>query len=61
MQVLTYGKRVPPEELVAQIAAVTAADLKAVASTMLKTPPTVVAYGDTTSVPRYDLIAKQFQ
>jgi len=60
-QVLTYGKRVPPEELVAQIAAVTAADLKAVASTMLKTPPTVVAYGDTTSVPRYDLIAKQFQ
>ena len=30
----------------------------AVASALLKSPPSVVVYGDTTSVPRYDLIAK---
>jgi len=59
-QTLIYGHRVPPEQLVKEIAAVTAADLKAIASTMLKTPPSVAVYGDTTCVPRYDLIAKQF-
>jgi len=59
-QVLTYGARTPPEELVAQIEAVTAADLVGVAQTMLKTPPSVAVYGDTTSVPRYDQIAAQF-
>jgi len=56
-QVLSYGARTEPGELVAQIEAVTAADLKAVATTLLKSPPSVVVYGDTTSVPRYDLIA----
>jgi len=59
-QVLTYGARTPPETLVSQIDAVTAADLKAVAEKMLKTAPSVVVYGDTTSVPRYDVISKQF-
>jgi len=59
-QVLTYGARTAPEELVAQIEAVTAADLNAVAAEMLKTPPSIVVYGDTTSVPRYDVIARQF-
>jgi len=59
-QVLTYGARTPPETLVAQIEAVTAADLNAVAAKMLKTAPSVIVHGDTTSVPRYDLIAKQF-
>ena len=41
-------------------AAVTAADLNGIAKTMLSKPPSVAVYGDTTSVPRYDLIAKQF-
>ena len=59
-QVLTYGARTAPETLVAQIEAVTAADLNAVAAKMLKTPPSLVVYGDTTSVPRYDVISKQF-
>jgi processing peptidase subunit alpha len=59
-QALTYGDRVPPEKLVADIAAVTASDLTGLAAKMLKTPPSVAVYGDTTSVPRYDLIAKQF-
>jgi len=59
-QVLTYGDRTPAEALVAQIEAVTAADLNSVAAAMLKSAPSVVVYGDTTAVPRYDLIAKQF-
>jgi len=57
-QVLTYGARIEPETLAAQIDAVTAADLKKVATEMLKSAPSVVVYGDTTCVPRYDLIAK---
>merc|ERR1712137_811878 len=56
-QVLTYGARTPPEELVAQIDAVTAADLINVSKALLKTPPSIAVYGDTTSVPRYDQIA----
>jgi len=59
-QTLVYGHRVPPEQLVKEISAVTAADVTAVAKALLKTPPSVAVYGDTTSVPRYDLIAKQF-
>ena len=31
-----------------------------VASNLLKTPPSIVVYGDTTCVPRYDVIARQF-
>jgi len=59
-QVLTYGARTPASELAAQIAAVSAADLNKVAAKMLKTEPSIVVYGDTTSVARYDVIAKQF-
>jgi processing peptidase subunit alpha len=59
-QVLTYGARTPPEELVLQIEAVTATDLINVSKAMLKTPPSIAVYGDTTSVPRYDQIASQF-
>lgn len=59
-QTLVYGGRVPPEKLVSQIAAVTTAELTSLASNLLKTPPSVAVHGDTTSVPRYDLIAKQF-
>ena len=59
-QVMVYGARESPESLVKQIEAVTSEDLKTVASAMLKTPPSVAVYGDTTCVPRYDLIAKQF-
>jgi processing peptidase subunit alpha len=59
-QALTYGARTPPEELVAQIDAVTAEDVLGVAKAMLKTPPSVAVYGDVSSVPRYDQIAKFF-
>jgi len=57
-QVLTYGTRAEPAELVAKIEKVTAADLNKVATDLLKSPPSIVVHGDTTSVPRYDLIAK---
>ena len=59
-QTLIYGERIPPETLVAQIAKVSASDLTSLASTLLKSAPSVAVYGDTTAVPRYDLIAKQF-
>lgn len=59
-QVLIHGHRVGPDQLVKEIAAVTDKDINRVASTLLKTPPSVVVYGDVTSVPRYDIIAKQF-
>ena len=45
-------------ELVAQISAVTSDDIGRVASSLLKSPPSVVVVGDTTSVPRYDQVAK---
>lgn len=57
-QVATYGKRVSADELCAQIDTVTAAKLAQVAARIVKSPPTVVVYGDITAVPRYDLIAK---
>ena len=59
-QVLTYGARTPASELVQQIESVTAADLNKVATKLLSTPPSVVVYGDTTCVPRYDVISRQF-
>jgi processing peptidase subunit alpha len=57
-QVATYGQHTGPRQLAAQIEAVTPAKLSEVARRILKSAPTVVAYGDTTAVPRYDLIAK---
>jgi len=59
-QVLTYGHRKEVSEFVAAIEAVTAADVAAVASKMLKTPPTVASHGATGAIPRYDAICKMF-
>jgi len=59
-QVLSYGAYTPAAELVVKIDKVTAADLAAVAKKVTSTPPSITVYGDTTSVPRYELIAKQF-
>ena len=54
---LTYGARTSPEELASQIEAVSASDVTSAAAAMLKAPPTVAVYGDTSAVPRYDQIA----
>merc|ERR1719240_702528 len=59
-QALVYGERTPPEVLVKQISSVTNSTVNSCASAILAKPPAVTVYGDTTSVPRYDLIAKQF-
>jgi len=60
-QVLSYGARTTPETLVAQINAVTADDLVATAQALLAAPPSVAVYGDTTCLPRYDIIARHVQ
>mmetsp|Transcript_37040 Transcript_37040/g.59981 ORF Transcript_37040/g.59981 Transcript_37040/m.59981 type:complete len:504 (+) Transcript_37040:31-1542(+) len=59
-QVLVYGKRFSPSELIAQIDAVSAADIQRLAKRLLKSAPTVALYGDTTNVPEYGTIAKMF-
>ena len=59
-QVLTYGHRKEATEFVEAIKAVTAADVAAIASKMLKSPPTVASYGATDAVPRYDAICRMF-
>lgn len=45
-----------PAEICALIDGVTAADVQRVATNMLKTPPSLSAYGDLTRLPRYDAI-----
>jgi len=60
-QILTYNKRQPTEEFVAAVEKLTAADLAALASKLLKTPVTVAALGDVSKVPEYNVIAKSFQ
>jgi processing peptidase subunit alpha len=50
-QVLAGGKAVTPEEYAAQIDAVTAEDVAAVAKKLLSSRPTLVALGDVTQLP----------
>jgi len=59
-QLLMYNKVDSPETICAKIDAVSASDIQSVARAMLKTAPSVSAFGDTTSIPRYDVIASQF-
>lgn len=60
-QMLTYGKVQHASEICAQVDAVTGADVQRVASEMLKTTPSVAAYGDLSYLPRYDSIASMFK
>eukprot|EP00741_Cyanophora_paradoxa_P009290 tig00000144_g8999.t1 len=50
-QLLIYGKRFTPEELCAQIDAVSPADLQRVAQRFLKSNPTISVVGDAQAVP----------
>jgi predicted Zn-dependent peptidase len=54
--IITFGKVKSPEEICADIDAVTEDDIRRVASEMLKTNPTVAAYGNVSRLPRYDQI-----
>jgi len=56
-QVLCYGKRLSAAEVCSQIDAVSAADIQAVATKMVGSPLTYAAYGETHSLPRYDMIS----
>jgi processing peptidase subunit alpha len=59
-QVLTYGERKPVQHFVSQIESLTLDDITKLAAKMLKTPPTVAAWGDVVHVPRLDQIASRF-
>jgi processing peptidase subunit alpha len=59
-QVLIYGRVKSAKEMCDEIDAVTAKDIQRVAAEMLKTTPSVAAYGDLSRMPRYDDIAKHF-
>ena len=59
-QILATGKRIPPAELCRQVDAMTAADLQRVARSMLNTPLTLAAYGDTQATPKFDAVQQHF-
>lgn len=59
-QMLAYNKIQTSADLCAKIAAVTPADIQRVAQSMLKTTPSVSAYGNLSYLPRYDEISKRF-
>lgn len=59
-QVLTYGHRKEVSEFINAIKAVTPADISAVVTKMLKTPPTLTSHGNTAGIPRYDALCKRF-
>merc|ERR1711935_663562 len=60
-QALCYGKRLGADEIAAQIDAASAADLQRVAKDMISTPLTYSAYGEVSSLPRYDVVANSIQ
>jgi len=60
-QIITYGRVQSAEEISQIISQVTAEDLQRVAKNMLKTPVTIAAAGDLTSLPRYEQIQRAFK
>ena len=60
-QALCYGKRLSADEIATQIDAASAADLQRVAKDMISTPLTYSAYGEVSSLPRYDVVANSIQ
>mmetsp|Transcript_226 Transcript_226/g.521 ORF Transcript_226/g.521 Transcript_226/m.521 type:complete len:505 (-) Transcript_226:438-1952(-) len=59
-QILTYGERLPPAEFIAQVKAITAEDLTAIAAAALKTAPTLCFVGDLSFAPRYEDVKAMF-
>jgi len=57
-QTIVYGKVTPPEEICRRIDSVTGSDVRRVASQLLKTKPSVAAYGDLHALPNYSEISK---
>jgi len=59
-QILTYGERKSPQEFIAQVNALTTADIAAVAKKALASKPTLCMVGDLTSAPRYEQLSALF-
>ena len=59
-QILTYGERKSPSEFIAQVNALTAADVAAVAKKCIASKPTLCMVGDLSSAPRYEQLKALF-
>lgn len=59
-QILTYGKRMPPADFVADVSKVTTADIAACAAEMLKSPLCMSSLGNISGMPQYADVAKKF-
>ena len=60
-QILTYGVRKSPSEFIADVEKVTAADLQACATELLKSPLTMSSIGNIAQVPAYEVVAKKLK
>jgi len=58
--ILVFGKRTPPQEICDKIDQVTENDIKDILRTILKSKPTVIAYGNLQTMPPYDAVAHLF-
>ena len=59
-QILTYGERKSPAEFIAQVKALTPAEVSAVAAQALKSTPTLCIIGDLSTAPRYEAVKAMF-
>ena len=59
-QQIAYGKHYSLADTIKEIDGLTLKDIQMAATEMLKTPLTMVSYGDLAYVPRYEEVAKQF-
>ena len=59
-QILTYGERKAPAEFIAQVNALTVADVAAVAKKCVASKPTLCMVGDLSSAPRYETLKAMF-
>ena len=59
-QILTYGERKAPAEFIAQVNALTVADVAAVAKKCVASTPTLCMVGDLSSAPRYETLKAMF-
>ena len=60
-QVLTFGKRLEPEDLCKQIDGLTGKQIQQAAQALLSSKPTVAAFGDISALPSYEQIEGLFK
>lgn len=59
-QLVTYGERKSPAEFIAQVKALTATEVCAVAAQAIKSVPTLCIVGDLSAAPRYEDVKAMF-